>query len=46
MLKDLRITKKFKEIKFQGFWGKVELKKVSERIIHKIFESNSSFHIK
>ena len=44
-MKDLRLTKVCKEIKFEGVWAKLEAKKLfSKTIIHKIFETNSSLH--
>ena len=47
-MKDLGVTKNVKEIKFECGWGDLELKKkmFPERITHKIFETNSSFHVK
>ena len=44
-VKGLRVTKNIKEIKFEGVWGELELKKCFQRT-HKIFETNSSFHVK
>ena len=44
-VKGLRVTKNVKEIKFEGVWGELELKKSFQRT-HKIFETNSSFHVK
>ena len=42
-----RPTKIVKEIKFEGVQGELKLKKrFPETIIHKIFETNSSFHVK
>ena len=42
----LRVTKIVKEIKFEGVWGELKAKKLfPETIIHKIFETNSSFHV-
>ena len=44
-MKDLRVTKIVKEIKFKGVWGQVRSKKLfPETIIHKISETSSSFH--
>ena len=44
-MKDLRVTKIVKEIKFEGL-SQVRSKKVFPvTIIHKIFETNSSFHV-
>ena len=46
-MKGLRVTKIVKEVKFEGAWGKLEAKKMfPEKIIHKIFETNPSFHVK
>ena len=46
-MKGLKIAKIVKEITFEGDWGELELKKrFPETIIHKIFETNSSFHVK
>ena len=43
-MKSLRITKIIKQIRFEGVWGKLESRKgFPETIIHKIFETNSSF---
>ena len=45
-MKDLRVTKIVKEIKFEGILGELESKNMfPETIIHKIFETNSSFHV-
>ena len=42
----LRVTKIVKEIKFEGVWGELESGKwFHEAIAHKIFETNSSFHV-
>ena len=36
-----------KTLKFEGVWGRVRSKKLfAETTTHKIFETNSSFHIK
>ena len=48
-MKGLSVNKNVKEIKFDGFWGKLKAKKkkkIPETIIHKIFETKSSFHVK
>ena len=45
-MKGIRITKIVKEIKFEVVWGKLEAKMLQETIIQKIFETNSSFHVK
>ena len=56
-MKGLRITKIFKETKFDGVWGELESKIFetrdhqsgnifSETIIQKIFETKPSFHVK
>ena len=46
-VKDLRVTKNVKENRFEGVWGEVEFKKkLPETMTHKIFETNSSFHVK
>ena len=46
-MKGLKGIKIVKEIKFEGVWGKLEAKKMfSEAPSLKIFESNSSFHVK
>ena len=46
-MKDLRVTKIVKEIKFEGAWGKLEAKKTfPEKIIHKTFETNSIVHVR
>ena len=45
-MKDLRVTKIIKEIKFKGVWGKLESKEDFQRQSVKIFETNSSFHVK
>ena len=39
--------KNIKEIKFEGVWGEIQSQKTfPENITHKIFETNSSFHLK
>ena len=47
-MKGLGVTEFVKEIKFEGFSGELESKhkKFSETTTHKIFETNSSFHVK
>ena len=46
-MKGLRVTKIAKEIKFEGVWGELEAEKVFPKsTIHKIFETNFSFHVK
>ena len=46
-MKRLKVTKNDKEIKFDGVLGELESKKVfPEAITHKLFETNSSFHVK
>ena len=45
-VKELRVTKNAKEIKFEGVWGELESKKFSETITHKIFKTNSCFYVK
>ena len=46
-MKGLRVTKIVKEVKFEGVWGELESKKrFTETMIQKIFETNSSFHVK
>ena len=46
-MKGLKVTKIVKEIKFLGVWGELKATKMfPETIIHKIFETNSSFHVK
>ena len=43
----LRVTKIVKEIKLKVAWCELEAKKMfSKTIIHKIFETKSSFHVK
>ena len=44
-VKILRVTKNVKAIKFKGVWLEYD-KKFPETITHKIFETNSSFHVK
>ena len=46
-MKGLRVIKNVKEITFEGVWGRIRIKKkFPETITHKIFETNSSFHVK
>ena len=46
-MKDLRVIKIVKEIKFEQVWCKLEAKKMFPEVInYKIFETNSSFHVK
>ena len=46
-MKGLRVTKIVKDIKFEGAWGQVQIKKrFPDTITHTIFETNSSFHVK
>ena len=45
-MKGRRVTKNVKEIKFQGVWVSLNKKKFPETTTHKIFETNSSFHMK
>ena len=45
-MKGLRVAKIVKEIKFEGVWGELELKRFPETASHKIFETNSSFQTK
>ena len=45
-MNELRPTKNVKEVQFAGFWGKLKEKEIPETIHHKIFESDSSFHVK
>ena len=46
-MKGLRVTKFVNEIKFEGVWCELESKnKFPKTIIYKIFETNSSFHVK
>ena len=49
-MKGLRVTKTFKQIKFEGVRSKFERvrrkKKFPVTIIYKIFETNSSFDVK
>ena len=46
-MKGLRVTKIVNRITFRGVWGEIEAKKkFPETIIDKMFETNSSFHVK
>ena len=46
-VKGLRVTKIVKDVKFEGVLVELESKKkFPETITHKIFETNSSFHVK
>ena len=46
-MKGSRVTKIVNEIKFEQVSGELEENKMfPETIIHKIFETNSSFHMK
>ena len=46
-MKGVRVTKTVKEMRSAVAWGELEAKKLfSERIIHKIFETSPSFHVK
>ena len=45
-MKGLRLTKILNKIKFEGVWGELEAKLFPETIIHKIYEANSSLHVK
>ena len=46
-VKGLGITKIVKEIRVEGVWGKLKAKKMfPDTSIHKIFETNFSFHVK
>ena len=47
-MKGVRVTKVVNEIKFEEVWCELEEKTSFQRqfSIHKIFESNSSFHVK
>ena len=45
-VKSLRVTNIVKEIKFERAWRELEAKKMfPEKTIHKLFETNSSFHV-
>ena len=48
-MRGLRVIKIVKEIGFEGVWGELEVKKCfqgqSEAIIHRVFGTNSSFHV-
>ena len=46
-MKCLRVAKIVKEIKFEGISGELEAKKMFlDTVIHKISETDSSFHVK
>ena len=46
-MKGITVTKIIKEFRFGGVWGQVRKeKKNPETIIHKMFETNSSVHMK
>ena len=46
-MKCLRVIKNVKEIKFEGVWGELRVKKeFPETITRKIYETNTSFHMK
>ena len=46
-MKGVRITKIFKEIKFEGVWGRVRGKELfPQTIIHMVFEANSGFRVR
>ena len=45
-MEGIRVTEIANEIKFKGVWGELEQKMSSETNIHKIVETNSSFHVK
>ena len=46
-MKDFRVTKNVKEIKFEGVWGKLESNKLFPKTItHKIFETKFSFDVR
>ena len=45
-VKDLRVTKVVKVIKLGGVWHELIKKRFPETINQKIFETNSSFHVK
>ena len=46
-MKGFRVTKIVKEIEFKGVCGELEVKNLFlDTIIHKIFETNSTFHVK
>ena len=46
-MKSLKVIKIVKEIKYEGVWGELKAKKqFPETIIHKVFETNSSFHVR
>ena len=46
-MKDHRFAKIFKGIKLDGVWGELKAKEMFPvTIIYKIFETNSSFHLR
>ena len=46
-MKGLRVAKIVEEINFEGVWSELEANKgFSETTSHKVFETNSSFHVK
>ena len=46
-MKNLIVTKVVQKIKFEGDWGRLESKKLfPETVIDKIYETNSTFHVK
>ena len=45
-MKDLRVTKNVKGVKFGGVWGEIEIKRgFPETVTHGVFEANSSFGV-
>ena len=47
-MKGIRVTKIVNEMKFEGAWSELEAKTSfqSQFSIHKIFDTNSSLHVK
>ena len=45
-MKSFSVTKIVKEIKFEGIWGDLEFKKGFQGQSVKVYETNSSFHVK
>ena len=45
-MEDLGATKTLQKVKFGVVWDKLKAKKISKTNIQKIFEINSSFHVK
>ena len=45
-VKSLRVTKILKKIKYEGVWDQLETKRFANTISYKIFETDSSFHVK